>query len=115
MAANFIAMGSDSTLGPRLIELVAPGPGRDKLAGELGGSSSSMRAQIAGYKIGSYSGDAATVDVVMNYSDGSLVSIPLKLLWVEGDWKIEVTPSGEFPLAPAQIENLGGYTPWSGA
>ncbi|RLP71396.1 hypothetical protein D9V29_08600 [Mycetocola manganoxydans] len=74
-----------------------------------------MRAQIAGYKIGSYSGDAATVDVVMNYSDGSLVSIPLKLLWVEGDWKIEVTPSGEFPLAPAQIENLGGYTPWSGA
>ncbi|AWB88140.1 hypothetical protein [Mycetocola zhujimingii] len=116
MAANFLAMGSDATLGDRLLDLVAPGPGRDALASELGNSSSSStRAQIAGFAIGAYSEDAATVDLAMNYSDGTLISIPMKLLWVEGDWKVEVTATGEYPLAPAQLDNLGGYTPWSGA
>lgn len=116
MASNFLAMGSDATLGDRLLELVAPGPGRDALASELGNSSSSStRAQIAGFAIGAYSEDAATVDLAMNYSDGTLISIPLKLLWVEGDWKVELTAAGEYPLAPVQLDNLGGYTPWSGA
>ena len=115
MAANFIAMGSDATLGPRLVGLVAPGPGRDALASKPSSSSSSAQAQVAGYKVGGYSANQATVEIVMNYSDGSLVSIPLKLVWVQGDWKVVVTNSGDFPLAPAQIEDLGGYTPWSGA
>lgn len=116
MVANFIAMGTDSTLQPRLVELVAPGPGRDALETEVGSSnsSSSSRAQVAGYRIGSYTADAATIDVVMNYSDGSFVSIPLKVVWAEGDWKAEVTANGDFPLSPAQVPNLGGYTPWSG-
>ena len=114
-AANFAAMGSDATFGPRLVELVAPGPGRDELASEPITSSSPTRAQIAGYSIGAYSSDAVTVDLVLNYADGRLVSIPLKLVWAEGDWKILLTATGDFPLAPAELENLGGYTPWSGA
>ena len=116
MAANFIAMGSDAELGPQLTALVAPGLGRDALEKKSDSTStSSSRAQVAGYKIGGYTGEEATVDLVMNYSNGSLVSLPLKLTWVEGDWKVQLTDTGDFPLAPAQIENLGGYTPWSGA
>jgi hypothetical protein len=114
-AANFAAMGSDATFSSRLVELVAPGPGRDRLASATTTSSSPTRAQIAGYSIGAYSSGAVTIDLVLNYADGRLVSIPLKLVWAEGDWKILLTDTGEFPLAPAEIENLGGYTPWAGA
>lgn len=115
-AVNFLALGTDATTGPRLIELVAPGPGRDALqeAGS-GGGPSSFRAQIAGYAISNYSADAVTVDLALNYSTGDLVSLPLKLVWVEGDWKLQMTDEGKLPLAPAPISNLGGYTPWSGA
>lgn len=115
-AVNFVATGTDATLGPRLVELVAPGPGRDALEAQAsGGSTSNLRAQVAGYKVSAYSAEAATIDLALNYSGGQLVSVPLKLVWAEGDWKVEMTAAGELPLAPAQIQNLGGYTPWSGA
>lgn len=115
-AVNFLATGTDAAIGPRLIELVAPGPGRDALESqESAGSTSNLRAQVAGYKVLAYSAETATVDLAVNYSSGQLVSIPLKLVWAEGDWKAEMTEAGEFPLAPAQLQNLGGYTPWSGA
>lgn len=115
-AANFVASGTDATLGPRLIALVAPGPGRDALQAESStGGASNLRAQFAGFKVAAYSADTATIDLALNYSTGELVSIPLKLEWVEGDWKIQMTSEGELPLAPAQLQNLGGYTPWSGA
>jgi len=115
-AVNFVATGTDATIGPRLVELVAPGPGRDALEAQApGGSTSNLRAQIAGYQIAAYSADTATIDLALNYSGGELVSVPLKLVWAEGDWKVEMTDAGELPLAPAEIQNLGGYTPWSGA
>jgi hypothetical protein len=116
MAVNFAAMGTDASLRDRLPELVAPGAGRDVLIQENSESiGSSFRAQIAGFSIGAYSTKEATVDLAVNYASGELVSVPMKLSWVEGDWKVVVTDSGEFPLAPAQISNLGGYIPWSGA
>ncbi len=115
-AVNFVATGTDATLGPRLIDLVAPGPGRDALKDQdAAGGSSSLRAQVAGFKVAGYTADSATIDLALNYSDGSLVSVPLKLQWAEGDWKVEMTASGDLPLAPAGLQNLGGYTPWSGA
>jgi hypothetical protein len=56
-----------------------------------------------------------TVDLALNYSTGDLVSVPLKLVWAEGDWKVEMTDEGKLPLAPGEIASLGGYIPWSGA
>jgi len=116
LAVNFAAMGTDASLRDRLPQLVAPGPGRDALIA-LGSDSSgsTLRAQVAGYSIGSYSAREATVDLAVNFSSGELVSLPLKLVWAEGDWKIQMTDAGVLPLSPAPIDNLGGYTPWSGA
>jgi hypothetical protein len=115
-AVNFAAMGTDASLRDQLPQLVAPGPGRDALiAAGSESSGSTLRAQVAGYKIGSYSAKNATVDLAVNYSSGELVSLPLKLVWAEGDWKIQMTDAGVLPLSPAPIANLGGYTPWSGA
>jgi len=115
-SVNFVATGTDANLGPRLIDLVAPGPGRDAIEGETAaGGTSPLRAQVAGFKVLAYSPGTATIDLVLNYSDGSLVSVPLKLQWAEGDWKMEMTSSGDLPLAPSQLQNLGGYIPWAGA
>ena len=116
MAINFIAMGTDASLYPRLSELVASGPGREALEGASDApSSTGARAQVAGYAISAYTAGAVTVDIALNYSNGSLVSVPLKLVWEENDWKIQTTDAGELPLPPAPLQNLGGYTPWSGA
>lgn len=116
-AANFVALGSDATTRAKLPSLVAPGPGRDAAEAQSTQSSESAgyRAQIAGFKIDSYDGKNATVDLALNYSTGQLVSLVLKLTWVEGDWKLVADNSGNLPIAPAPLQSLGGYTPWSGA
>ncbi|MBX3196395.1 MAG: hypothetical protein KF727_15020 [Microbacteriaceae bacterium] len=118
-AVNFLALGSDSTLSSRLIELVAEGPGKDFLEQAIqdspGTGVSNYRAQIAGFKIGQYDGKSATIDLAANYNDGRIVSIPLKLVWEHGDWKMVFDSNGQLPLSPVQLQNLGGYIPWSGA
>jgi hypothetical protein len=118
-AVNYIAIGTDATIRNRLPELVEPGPGRDALiaAGEAsaGDETSSQRAQVAGFKVAAYSGSAATIDLALNYSDGRLISAPIKLVWADGDWKLVLTEAGQLPLAPGALENLGGYIPWAGA
>lgn len=115
-AVNFIALGTDATTGPRLVELVAPGPGRDALEAQASeGGPSSLRAQVAGFAISNYTKDSVTVDLALNYSSGDLVSLPLKLVWAEGDWKVQMTDTGQLPIAPGAIASLGGYIPWSGA
>jgi hypothetical protein len=73
------------------------------------------RAQAAGFKIDAYDASSATVDLALNYNTGSLVSLPVKLVWEAGDWKLVLTDSGELPLKPAQLQSLGGYIPWAGA
>jgi hypothetical protein len=118
-AVNFLATGTDATLSASLIELVADGPGKEALVKLLNESPneplSGYRAQVAGFKIGQYDGKSATVDLALNYSDGQLVSVPLRLVWEGGDWKMVFDANGQLPMSPAELQNLGGYIPWSGA
>jgi hypothetical protein len=118
-AVNYVAIGTDATIRGRLPELVKPGPGKDALikasAGATGQESSSQRAQVAGFKIAAYSAGATTIDLALKYSDGRLISAPLKLVWLEGDWKMVLSDTGQLPLAPGALETLGGYIPWAGA
>lgn len=113
---NFIALGTDGTLRPRLTELVAEGPGKDAIASsDPNAGSDSARAQLAGFKVDSYDGGSATVDLALNYNTGDLVSVPIKLVWEDGDWKLVLAEDGSLPLKPAQLQSLGGYIPWAGA
>ncbi len=111
-AANFLALGTDASLSDRMVELVAPGEGRDAAAAQSGSGGSTARADIVGYRVGAYTGDATTVDLALNYSTGKLISIPLKLVWNAGDWMLVLADDGSNPLAPGLLDNLGGYTPW---
>jgi len=112
-----VALGSDKILRKELADkLIVPGPGRDAaIASADSTSSSAIRYQIAGYKILSYDGHTAKVDLAVNASSGQVVSFVWNLQWTSGDWKFVVTDDGQSPIAPAALSSLGGYTPWSGA
>lgn len=116
-AVTYVALASDSRNVSRLPELVEPGLGRDAaLAAGGGAASSSTRVQVAGFKVNSYSADEAVVDIAWSVtsSGGALVSMPLVLHWVDGDWKIVLDDNGQPPFAASPLQNLGGYVPWAG-
>lgn len=118
-AVNYVAMGSDPRLQPLLWQLLEEGPFKDQAEADAGTSTptpSSSRLQVAGFTVLSYSADKAVVDVAFQVTAPAtgLMSVPIEFVWQDGDWRIATTDTG-LPYAPAQIENLGGYIPWSGA
>ena len=121
-AVNIYAMSTDSRLASQIAERsLVPGVGRDaaikkEASGQDSSSNANLRVQVAGFKIDSYSATRATVDVVFQVATtGALVSVPTVLQWSGGDWKGVTDDQGDSPLQSAQIQDLGGYTPWSGA
>lgn len=115
-SANLWAMGSDARLGQLATEqLTVPGVGRDAaIARETGKSSNGLSAQIAGFKVLSYTGTDATIDIAFKLSNGSLASSAQALRWSEGDWKVLVTDQGTSPYTPVVLQSLGGYVGWAG-
>jgi len=118
-AVNWFALSSDARNLSRLAELVEPGRGREAAIAAASSSTlnpSETRLQVAGFRINTYDGSEAVVDLAWTVTseDNSLVSFPTALRWSEGDWKIVLTDEGLFPYAAAPISNLGGYTPWRG-
>lgn len=117
-AANVVAMGSVPGLVKEVTDkLVVPGPGRDAALAQTSGTSqsSSIRYQIAGFKMLAYDGRTARVDIAVNASSGQLVSFVQSLQWDGGDWKVVLDDQGNPPVPPAALQSLGGYIPWSGA
>lgn len=116
-SANIWAMGTDSRLGPLITErLVVPGPGRDAALDSQGSGSNTggLAAQIAGFKILSYDGTDATIDLAFRLNTGNLVSVPQALQWSEGDWKVLLNDDGQSSFRPSALQSLGGYIPWAG-
>ena len=116
-SANIWAMGTDSRLGPLITErLVVPGPGRDAALESQGSGSNTggLAAQIAGFKILSYDGTDATIDLAFRLNTGNLVSVPQALQWSDGDWKVLLNDDGQSSFRPSALQSLGGYIPWAG-
>jgi hypothetical protein len=115
--ANIWAMGTDSRLGPLITErLVVPGPGRDAALESQGSGTNTggLAAQIAGFKILSYDGTDATIDLAFRLNTGNLVSAPQALQWSDGDWKVLLNDDGQSSFRPSALQSLGGYIPWAG-
>jgi len=114
--ANLWAMGTNASLTtPVLEQLVVPGPGRDiALATEYGSSSNGVSAQIAGFKVLSYTGDRATIDTAFTLNNGTLSSGAQELQWSDGDWKVVLTDDGQPSYRPVALQSLGGYIVWGG-
>jgi hypothetical protein len=115
---NYYAQATDARLLPHIADLVAPGSGKEAALKKATGDStdaSSTRLQVAGFKVNNYSASEATIDVVWTVTseNNTLVSMPMVMKWVDGDWKVEVTDEGEFPFTASAVASLGGYIPWT--
>jgi hypothetical protein len=115
-----VALGglSDEGIQKELIEkLVVPGTGRDAALKDIRTPSSadSSSIQIRGFVIKAYSTSAAHVDLAFSTPTGEYGHGVLPLKWIGGDWKVEISDAGELLNDVAQVSDLGGFIPWSGA
>ncbi len=104
-----------------LMTQVLPGPARD--AALVAGASrnvapnvpaSSAINQIAGFRIVNYTDTAAVIDLVARTKTGLLQTSTSTVDWVDGDWKLVLTPDSSAGTYPVVIPSLAGYIPWSG-
>jgi hypothetical protein len=114
--ANIWAMGTDPRLNKPLLEQqTAAGTGRDAaLKANIPTSNTGLRAQIAGFKVTSYSGTTATVDLAFHLNTGELVSLPAPLAWDGRDWKVQLADDGSAVFGASSLNSLAGYIPWAG-
>ncbi|PPF72632.1 hypothetical protein [Pseudoclavibacter sp. Z016] len=116
MAANAMSQGSDATTATEWIEAsLSQGPYREQLLSEAGAgaASSNIRVNVAGYKILSYDGASATVDLAARISssgENTVVSSIYYLVWEDGDWKIDASNIAPMNITP--IPDVAGYTAW---
>lgn len=96
-----------------------PGASRDALEKQLKKISqpvqSGQMAQIAGFRIVSYT-DTTTVVSLVNGSQSanSLKSSDITVQWSGGDWKILPPPGGGLNTPGDQLNSLDGYIPFGG-
>lgn len=117
--ANAIAHGSSADgamVGAWAEYFVSPGSGRAKILAELSeprSDSSSVRMSIVGFRILSYTGDAARVDIAVRTSGSSqtvLASAAYELVWEAGDWKLNSGAPQAFSFAT--VPNVDDYVQW---
>ncbi|WP_233515394.1 hypothetical protein [Marinitenerispora sediminis] len=121
-AANASILTGDPTLGEQAIErLIADGPGKDValegggIAAESPGGESDISVQLAGFRMISYDGERANIQLAYNSSIGLEMVTPMDLVWEDGDWKAVLADNGE-PAVPAYpVPDLAGFVRWAGA
>lgn len=115
-AATALAVPADSALvQPWIGYALSEGPYRDALLSEVGGNtdSSGVRLQVVGFRMLSYDGETARVDLaVRGSSEGTTVtaSTVYELIWQDGDWKVNANVANPFDFAT--IPDTSGYIPW---
>jgi len=84
-------------------------------AAELASEPSGDRLQIQGFRLLSYDGSAATVDIAVRATPNGrsvLGSAVFDLVWEAGDWKLVVRDNGELTNEVQLIPDLAGYVSW---
>lgn len=116
-AANALAAPTDPATSSAWAQyFLAPGPNRDSLLAQSASGPSSTtgtRLTVAGYRVLSYDGNTARIDVGGTGSaSGTEItfSAVYSLVWVDGDWKASTETAN--PIDFAGIPNLAGYTTW---
>lgn len=102
---------------------VVAGPGRDELLDQLrqarpdepADQASGSLAQLAGYRIVSYTPDTTVVTLVNGATaTNSLKSGDVTVRWQDGDWKLVARPDGWISTPPTPLRSLAGFTPFGG-
>ncbi|WP_068481588.1 hypothetical protein [Pseudoclavibacter helvolus] len=118
-AANAVAQGSNpATVGSFLEYFLAEGANRDAVLASgpsNNGGGSGIRVDIEGFRVLSYTGDTARIDIAAQGStNGQVVNVSsvYDLVWEGGDWKLNVVDPAT-PIDVATIPDLAGYVAWS--
>lgn len=105
------------TIQPWRESTLAKGPIRDQvLSTPPTDVSSDVRSQVTAFRLLSYDGDSARVDVgvtVTGNGNTAYLSIVMPLIWEDGDWKVNYSES-DLTDRPAQLPSFAGYIYWEG-
>ncbi|WTW98823.1 hypothetical protein OG216_38195 [Streptomycetaceae bacterium NBC_01309] len=112
-----------SDWGAAAQHLLAPGPGREAYlaqraarsgpnAGPVPPASGDDSPQTIGFRVLEYSLDRARVDVLTQPFEGGVLTHNVwNVLWLEGDWRIEV-PAGGNPPTPTPAGSADAFVEW---
>ena len=111
-----LATASDKTWTKILPGVAAPNEGRDLYATNramltMSGTDPDVVPEIVGYTFGDYSDSAAKVQVVQRFSDGSLASSSTRVVWTDGDWRLDLSAVSDATITaldglPSELVNL---------
>lgn len=99
---------------------VEPGPGRDQFTKLEAAQAQDTAApgggygQYVGFRFVTYSPDVAVIEVATKFPNGNEQVSTLTVRWLQGDWKQELQPDGADTPPPQSVQNLAGFTAWSG-
>lgn len=93
--------------GPAVDTALAGAPTRTPPGG-------TVRNQLAGFRLISYTDTTAVFDLAARTRTGVLQTSTTTVAWVGGDWKLALTEQMDTGSTPLTIASLAGYTPWSG-
>lgn len=116
-AATALAIPADPALANAWIETaLSSGTYRNQLLSEAvsGSETSGVRLQLVGFKVLSYDGGTASVDLAVRGSTGGqtvTASVVYDLIWENGDWKINANVPNPFDFA--SIPDTSGYIAWA--
>lgn len=115
-----LATGTDEELARTWIDyFLAPGPYREQLLGDASAEASqapqggSARLRIVGFRLLSYAGEEASVDLAVRASTQGrdiTLSMVYHLQWSQGDWRLSAAV--ERPLDVVTVPDAAGYVSW---
>jgi hypothetical protein len=100
---------------------IAPGPGRTRALRATRVSTTPRNegqvTQFTGFKVFDYQPDRAILAIAVQLGDSQLASLPVTMVWSQGDWKAVLQEDGSFngQVAPDVLASLDGYVRFRGA
>lgn len=82
--------------------------------GNPGGNQPGDYNQLSGFKFVTYSPSTAVIELVTQSSAGVMQATTATVVWVAGDWKLELQPDGGGSPSAFPVASLVGFTPWAG-
>lgn len=117
-AINYLALVNDPVTAPAAMEaLLLEGPGKEQLltvASEQEGSPVSVRMEFVGVRLIAYGADRARIDVAASMDeigDQEYASVPVDLVWEDGDWRVQTREDGQMMIPPSSITSMEYHVP----
>lgn len=101
-------------------ELYVDGELRDRALADPEGTAARVQAEgagvrdsMVGFRLLSYSGTEASVDVLLSSNQGEgYASFVMPLVWVDGEWKVAWRTQEELSSSAGWVETTAGYVLW---